>query len=103
MATTIIKGTVKEVLPIETVGSNNTQKQIVLVNSGDQYNPVNAVTFLKEKTEQSSALNTGDTVEMNCNVNQREWQGKYFTDVAFWKMEAPVVKAPVQEALTSPF
>ena len=38
--------------------------------------------------------NVGDTIKVHFDLRGREWQGKYFTNLNAWKIEAPTQAAP---------
>lgn len=83
--TTKVKGTITQVLPINTFagssGKNNT-KQGFIITTYDQYNPNVLVEVVNEKL----VLKQGETVDLDCNVVCRHWKDdKWFTSIQAWK------------------
>lgn len=83
--TTKVKGTITQVLPINTFagssGKNNT-KQGFIITTDDQYNPNVLVEVVNEKL----VLKQGETVDLDCNVVCRHWKDdKWFTSIQAWK------------------
>jgi len=84
-----LKGTVRNIGPLETVGQNNFQKQTVVIgytkswggNNPGSKDIIVPVTFGGKATEKSSALTVGQEVTIQYDLEGREWQGKYFVDV----------------------
>lgn len=83
--TTKVKGTITQVLPINTFagssGKNNT-KQGFIITTDDQYNPNVLVEVVNEKL----VLKQGEKVDLDCNVVCRHWKDdKWFTSIQAWK------------------
>jgi hypothetical protein len=81
-----LKGTIHSITPIETVGSNGTQKRSVVLNTGDQYNPHVAITFMGKSIDKAANLRVGQDVTIDVNIGSREYNGKWFTEVSGWKV-----------------
>tara|TARA_R110002020_G_scaffold295019_1_gene510749 strand:- start:484 stop:834 length:351 start_codon:yes stop_codon:yes gene_type:complete len=56
-------------------------KQIAIVETDDEYNPIVAISAFGEKAEQMNKLQVGMTVAILCNVNSREYNGKYYHNI----------------------
>jgi hypothetical protein len=89
-----LKGTIHSITPIETVGSNGTQKRSVVLTTGDQYNPHVAVTFMGKSIDKAANLRAGQSVMIDVNIGSREYNGKWFTEVSGWKVEVKTDDLP---------
>lgn len=51
-----------------------------------------------DKTQDLESKNIGDTLKVSVNIESREFNGKWYTDVKAWRMEkqgdSPVVEEP---------
>jgi hypothetical protein len=56
-------------------------KQIAIVETDDEYNPIVAVSAFGEKAEQMNKLQVGMTVAILCNVYSKEYNGRYFNNI----------------------
>tara|TARA_R100001443_G_scaffold101091_1_gene108853 strand:- start:2526 stop:2903 length:378 start_codon:yes stop_codon:yes gene_type:complete len=84
-----IHGKIKEILPLESGVSkagNEWKKQSVLIDTGDDYNPIVLVNaFGEEKIKSLNRYKEGDTIDISCNVYSREFKGKYYTSIdGYW-------------------
>jgi hypothetical protein len=58
------------------------QKQTVVIDSGDKFNNLTAVSaFGEDKIKQLNKLDIGMTVAILCNVYSREYKGKYYHNI----------------------
>ena len=89
-----IKGTIHQITPTETVGQNGTQKRQVVLNTGDQFNPYVAITFMGKQFDKSNNLSEGQTVSIDVNISSREYNGRWYTEVSGWKVENNTVEWP---------
>lgn len=89
-----ITGILEEILPIETGekkdGSGTWSKQNFLVRTAEEYNNLYCFeVFGDEKiTNLTKYQKEGDGVKITFNVNTNEWNGKYFTSLSAWRIEA---------------
>ena len=64
------------------------KKQGFLIDTGASYNPeVYMYTFGIEKCDKLNENNVGDHVAVSFNVESKEWNGKYFTNLNAWKFD----------------
>ena len=61
-------------------------------------NGAKSLDFILKTEEQYNKV--GDTVAVEFNVNAREWQGKYFTNLTSWRVDK-LDSLPKQEAVTA--
>lgn len=84
-----ITGTVKSVLPVQSgEGAKGPwRKQQVIVEYGDKFPRNVCVDLWNELIPENSESVIGQTVEVACNVESRENNGRWFTDAKAWKFK----------------
>lgn len=93
-----ISGKLIQKLPLQSgVGKTGTswQKQEFVIETIETYPKKICANLWGDKTDALNALNIGDQVIMTFNLESREFNGKWYTDVKAWKIE-PVATAPSQ-------
>lgn len=92
----IISGTITFIGEVEEVGAKKHKKQIVAIDTGGQYPQVIGVEFFgkNQPLVDNLDLRVGDSVRAHCNVNGREFKGRYFTSMSAWKVESDAEPAP---------
>lgn len=82
-------GTILEKLPIVTgEGKNGTwKKQDILLEIGDQYKKKLCVTIWGDKINIED-YQIGQTVTAHLDLESREYNGKWFSDIKAWKLES---------------
>ena len=85
-----------QMLPLQTGTSKNGEwkKQDVIVETDDQYPKKICISIWGDKVD-TSLLQVGNNLDISINVESREYNGKWYTDVKAWKIEA-VGNAPAQ-------
>jgi len=80
-----IRGKLVKILDLETGTSKagkSWQKQTVVIDSGDEFNNLTAVSaFGEDKIKHLNKLDIGMTVAILCNVYSREYKGKYYHNI----------------------
>jgi hypothetical protein len=109
-----IKGRVKQIHPVESVGTNVFQKRKVWVeiDLDSKYPQTIEIEFQGEKTSLADSFKVGDTVDFSLNLRGREWSSpagetKVFNTITAWKVQvesnqsqtAPVQPAPDESAI----
>ena len=91
-----IKGTIKTIQPAITGESARGQwsKQTVILQTEGNYPKDVAITSWNNKPD-FSKLAEGQTVNFHINIESREYNGNWFTDVKAWKYD--VVETPTVE------
>ena len=69
-------------------------KQTIVVETMDQYPKKIACLLFNEMVDKAQALNLGDTVTFGVDIESREFNGRWYTDVKVWKMEGAQIDAP---------
>ena len=84
-----IKGTIKKKLKLQSGTSkagNEWQKLDVIITQSDEYSKEVCITAFGDKAIESvKRINEGDSVEVSVNVESREYNGKYYTNITGWK------------------
>jgi hypothetical protein len=62
-------------------------KQDFVIKTGDKYPVNNCFTLFGDKTKLLSDIKLGDEVDVSFNMDSREWEGRWFTNVNAWKIE----------------
>jgi hypothetical protein len=81
-----ITGTVKEIMPVQEF-SGGFYKQVLVVDTGQQYDPFVPIEFKKEKTDLLKGLGVGSEVTVYINIGGREYNGRYYADISGWKLD----------------
>jgi hypothetical protein len=78
-----------QILPLQTGnGKNGTwKKQDIIVETSDQYPKKICVSVWGDKAD-ASLLKIGNTLTISFDVESREFNGRWYTDVKAWKIES---------------
>ena len=79
-----VKGKLKTILPLESGTSKSGkewQKQSIVIDTGEEFNNIVAVSAFGDKVAKMNMLEEGMTVAILCNVYSREYQGKYYHNI----------------------
>lgn len=78
-----------QVLPLQSRTGRNGEwkKQDIIVETQDQYPKKICISLWGNKFEHVS-LNTGDLYTIDFDVESREFNGRWYTDVKAWRVEA---------------
>tara|TARA_B100001093_G_scaffold321_1_gene405 strand:- start:290 stop:634 length:345 start_codon:yes stop_codon:yes gene_type:complete len=82
-----LTGTVKEILEEQTFASGFNKRAFVVTSEADKFPQEIQFECLKDKVELVNKLKKGDKVTVTFDINGREWNGKYFVNLAAWKIE----------------
>lgn len=97
------EGTVLTVLPV--VKGTNARgewiKQEVIFEQPGEFNRKICVGFWGDKAAEAGTLRPGEVVNISANVESREFNGRWYTDVRAWRMtrKAPAAAAPAPDVL----
>ena len=95
-----IEGTVHQVLPVVKGQSarGEWQKQEIVIEQPGDYNRKVCLSFWGDKVLEVAKLREGDKVTASVNIESREYNGRWFTEVRVWRLqqqaEQPVQAAP---------
>ena len=77
------------------------QKQEFVIETIEQYPKKVCANLWGDKIDALSALAIGDTVIVTFNLESREFNGKWYTDVRAWKIEKQGVQSIASSAQTA--
>lgn len=66
---------------------NSWKKQEFVIETGDQYPRKICINLWGDKADQLAQYNIGDAMTVSFDVESREFNGKWYTDVKAWKIE----------------
>lgn len=92
-----LTGTVKEIFDEQTFASGFNKREFVVTTEADKFPQDIKFECLKDKVELVNQLKKGDKVKVTFDVNGREWNGKYFVNLAAWKVEAGAAAAAADD------
>lgn len=83
-----ISGTVVNLLPMQTgQGKNGTwKKQEFILETPGQYPKKVCISLWGEKVDENR-LSAGDKIVASINIESREYNGRWYTDVRAWKIQ----------------
>ena len=88
MALEIIGKLTKILNPQTGTGKNGTwQKQDFILETFDQYPKKICVSAWGDKVEDLKKFGMGDTIKASVNIESREFNEKWYTDVRAWRLE----------------
>lgn len=66
------------------------KKQSIVLNTGGEWPQLLQIDFMNDKCDQLAAFNVDSEATVFINLRGREHQGKYYTNIAGWKIQEPV-------------
>lgn len=83
------EGVVVQLLPAVkgTSARGEWSKQEVIFEQSGEFGKKVCVGFWGDKSQDAAKLVPGDKVKVSANVESREYNGRWYTDVRAWKME----------------
>ena len=90
-----ISGKIIQLLPVQSgQGKNGTwKKQEFILETGDTYPKKVCIAVWGDKIDMGS-FKTGDMVDVSFDVESREYNGRWYTDVKAWKIVSKKAGAP---------
>ena len=90
------EGIVYKVLPpvSGTSARGEWKKQEVVFELPNEFSRKICVTFFGDKTADAASLKEGDPVSVSVNVESREYNGRWYTDVRAWRIVKKSAPAP---------
>lgn len=80
---------VKFMQPQSGNGRNGTwTKQDFIIETNDQYPKTVCVTAWGDKVDELNRLQQGEDVKLSINIESREYNERWYTDIKVWKIEA---------------
>jgi hypothetical protein len=70
-------------------------KQEFVIETQEQYPRKVCISIMNEKVTELQQYNEGDMITAAINIESREWNGKWYTEVRAWKLQGtPSAKSP---------
>jgi hypothetical protein len=97
-----ISGKIIQLLPVQTgQGKNGTwKKQEFILETGDTYPKKVCIAVWGDKIDMGS-FKTGDMVDVSFDVESREYNGRWYTDVKAWKIASKKAAASAPNSNTN--
>ena len=85
-----IQGKLMMLLPLQsgTSAKGDWKKQDAIFETLEQFPKKVNITFWSEKVDEINKYNQGSILKVSVNIESREYNGKWYTDVRAWKLEA---------------
>lgn len=82
-------GVVYRVLPVQsgTSARGQWQKQEVVFEMPDEFSRKVCVTFFGDRVADAASLQVGEKVNVSVNIESREYNGRWYTDVRAWRIQ----------------
>ena len=93
------RGRVKTITALQSgqskAGKDWSKKELIIETDG-QYPKMIAATFFGDKVQMIEKLREGDLVDLDFNVESREWNGKWFHNINGDRVDIVVDQSPQQ-------
>ena len=103
-----IKGVIKVIGTTQQVTDTFKKREFVIVSQEGQYENFSAFQFTQDRCALGDTLAEGQEVEVFYNIRSKEYQGRWFTNLDAWRVNAvtaqtapaPVAQAPTMQVPT---
>ncbi|MCC6722495.1 MAG: DUF3127 domain-containing protein [Bacteroidia bacterium] len=91
-----IQGKLISKLPEQTGASSKGEwkKQDAVFETLEQYPKKICITFWSERVDELKKISEGETIKIFFDIESREYQGKWYTNLKAWKMETGNISKP---------
>jgi hypothetical protein len=99
-----IEGTIHRVLPVVKGQSarGEWQKQEIVIEQPGDYNRKVCLSFWGDRVMDAAKLREGDKVNVSVNLESREYNGRWFTEVRVWRIQQQQQPQPAAAAGAPP-
>ncbi len=99
-----MRGTLQQKLDVMSGEGRNGpwQKQDFILETGDRYPKKVCVTLWGDKVNELERLNEGQELNVHFDVESREYNGRWYTDVKAWKIESLGDAPPAEQVPPRP-
>ncbi len=73
---------------VQSFASGFTKREFVVTTAHDKYPQDIKFDLVKDKCSILDSFKLGDDVQVNFDIRGREYNGRYFVDLACWKLQA---------------
>lgn len=90
-----LSGKVVNILPLQSGKSQRGEwrKQDFILETQDQYPKTVCVSLWGDKIDEAT-LSEGDQVNVHINIESREYNGRWYTDVKAWRIDKQAAQGP---------
>ena len=81
-----LKGTVKEILDLQTFQSGFTKREFVVTTEDGKYSNDIKFETVRDKTSLLDGLSKGDSVNVAFDIRGNEYNGRYYVNLNAWKI-----------------
>jgi hypothetical protein len=99
-----LTGRIAQILPLEqgvSKAGNSWRKQVFILETQDQYPRKVAISLLNDNIDKYT-IQVGTVVTANLEIESREWNGKWYTEVKAWQITYPQGQPVATHVATSP-
>ena len=101
-----IRGHIVQILPLQSgvsqASGREWKKQEYILETGDQYPRKVCFQLFGDRVDQFP-MAVGEEVVVSCDIESREYNGRWYTNVSAWKIDKVAVSAPMEGAIPPPF
>ena len=92
-----LEGTVHQVLPVVKGQSarGEWQKQEIVLDQPGDYNRKACISFWGDRVMDVAKLREGDKITVSINIESREYNGRWFTELRAWRVQQQQPEQPV--------
>ncbi len=83
-----VSGKIIKILPVESKSATFQTREFVIEIPDGNYTQFVKFQLTQDRCGLVDAFKEGDTVKVSFNLRGREWQGKYFTNLDAWRIDA---------------
>lgn len=100
-----IKGRIIQILPLQSgvsqASGREWKKQEYILETGDQYPRKVCFQLFGDRVDQFP-MTVGEEVVVSCDIESREYNGRWYTNVSAWKIDKVAQPAPFEGAVPPP-
>lgn len=98
----ILKAKLTQLLPLQTGMSKNGQwrKQDIIVETDSQYPKKICISIWGDKIDEKQLV-IGAVLDISFDLESREFNNKWYTDVKAWKIESETIQSPLGDTIES--
>lgn len=83
-----VSGKIIKILPVESKSATFQTREFVIEIPDGNYTQFVKFQLTQDRCGLVDAFKEGDSVKVSFNLRGREWQGKYFTNLDAWRIDA---------------
>ena len=100
-----IRGHIVQILPLQSgvsqASGREWKKQEYILETGDQYPRKVCFQLFGDRVDQFP-MAVGEEVVGSCDIESREYNGRWYTNVSAWKIDKVAVSAPMEGTIPPP-